>query len=85
MRWLQRGNGLHRDVAHALGQQCGKGLVPLWFELGEALQFDWTDDAMVIDGVLDSSQIAHLKLCTSRAFWLVAYPSQARKMLIDPG
>ena len=28
-------------------------------------------------------QLAHLKLCASRAFWLVAYPSQGHEMLFD--
>jgi hypothetical protein len=27
--------------------------------------------------------VAHLKLCASRAFWLVAYPSQGHEMLFD--
>jgi len=27
--------------------------------------------------------VAHLKLCASRAFWLVAYPSQSHEMLLD--
>jgi hypothetical protein len=28
-------------------------------------------------------QVAHLKLCASRAFWLVAYPTQGHEMLFD--
>ena len=28
-------------------------------------------------------QVSHLKLCASRAFWLVAYPSQSHEMLFD--
>ena len=28
-------------------------------------------------------QVSHLKLCASRAFWLVAYPSQGHEMLFD--
>jgi hypothetical protein len=26
-------------------------------------------------------QVSHLKLCASRAFWVVAYPSQGHEML----
>jgi hypothetical protein len=29
------------------------------------------------------NQVAHLKLCASRAFWLVAYPSQGHEMPFD--
>ena len=28
-------------------------------------------------------QLTHMKLCASRAFWLVAYPSQGHEMLFD--
>jgi hypothetical protein len=28
-------------------------------------------------------QVSHIKLCASRAFWLVAYPSQGHEMLFD--
>ena len=60
-----------------------KAFVPLSFELGEAFQFDWSDEALVVGGVFYNVQVAHLKLCASRAFWLVAYPSQGHEMLFD--
>ena len=57
--------------------------VPLRFELGEAFQFDWSEEGMVVGGIYYKMQVAHLKLCASRAFWLVAYPSQGHEMLFD--
>ena len=60
-----------------------KAFVPMSFELGEAFQFDWGVEAMVVGGVFYNVQVAHLKLCASRAFWLVAYPSQGHEMLFD--
>jgi transposase len=60
-----------------------KAFVPLNFELGEAFQFDWSDEALMVGGVFYKVQVAHLKLCASRAFWLVAYPSQGHEMLFD--
>lgn len=60
-----------------------KAFVPLSFELGEAFQFAWSDEAKVVGGVFYNVQVAHLKLCASRAFWLVAYPSQGHEMLFD--
>jgi transposase len=60
-----------------------KAFVPLLFELGEAFQFDWSDEGMVVGGIYYKLQVAHLKLCASRAFWLVAYPSQGHEMLFD--
>jgi transposase len=50
--------------------------VPLKFEMGEAFQFDWSEEGIVIGGLYRRIQVSHLKLCASRAFWLVAYPSQ---------
>jgi transposase len=57
--------------------------VPLSFAWGEAFQFDWSEEGLVIGGVWRKVQLAHLKLCASRAFWLVAYPSQGHEMLFD--
>ncbi len=57
--------------------------VPLKFELGEAFQFDWSEEGLVIGGIYRRMQVSHLKLCASRAFWVVAYPSQGHEMLFD--
>ena len=57
--------------------------MPLAFELGEAYQFDWSDEALVIGGVYRKVQLAHMKLCASRAFFVAAYPSQGHEMLFD--
>jgi len=57
--------------------------VPLSFELGEAFQFDWSEEGLVVGGIYYRAQVAHMKLCASRAFWLVAYPSQGHEMLFD--
>jgi transposase len=60
-----------------------KAFVPLRFELGEAFQFDWSEEGMVVGGIYYRMQVSHMKLCASRAFWLVAYPSQGHEMLFD--
>ena len=57
--------------------------MPLTFELGEAFQFDWSEEGLVVGGIYYRMQVSHLKLCASRAFWLVAYPSQGHEMLFD--
>jgi len=60
-----------------------RAFVPLRFEPGEAFQFDWSEEGLVIGGIYRRMQVSHLKLCFSRAFWLVAYPSQGHEMLFD--
>ena len=57
--------------------------VPLSFGWGEAFQFDWSEEHLLIGGIWRKIQLAHMKLCASRAFWLVAYPSQSHEMLFD--
>ena len=75
---------------HASSERAGEGqsvsanaFVPLAFELGEAFQFDWSEEGLVVGGIYYRMQVSHLKLCASRAFWLVAYPSQGHEMLFD--
>jgi hypothetical protein len=38
---------------------------------------------LLIGGIHRRMQVAHLKLCASRVFWLVAYSSQGHEMLFD--
>ena len=74
------------DFIRAWRSRAGKDIkafVPLKFDLGEAFQFDWSEEGMVIGGIYRRMQVSHMKLCASRAFWLVAYPSQGHEMLFD--
>jgi len=74
------------DFIRAWRQGAGvstSAFVPLAFELGEAFQFDWSEEGLVVGGIYYRAQVAHMKLCASRAFWLVAYPSQGHEMLFD--
>ena len=57
--------------------------VPLKFELGEAFQFDWSEEHLLIGGVWRKVLASHLKLCASRAFVISAYPTQSHEMLFD--
>lgn len=59
------------------------GFVPLSFELGEAFQFDWSCEYVVIAGLRKRLEVAHTKLAASRAYVLVAYFTQSHEMLFD--
>ena len=50
-------------------EKPGPAYVPLNFALGEAFQFDWSSEGLVIGGVYRKIELAHMKLCASRAFW----------------
>ena len=74
------------DFIREWRQGSGKAVnafVPLAFELGEAFQFDWSEEGVVVGSIYYRAQVSHMKLCASRAFWLVAYPSQGHEMLFD--
>ena len=75
------------DFIRQYRQQQGKALssafVPLHFQWGEAFQFDWGEERVFVGGIWRKLQVAHIKLCASRAFWLIAYPSQSHEMLFD--
>ena len=68
---------------HGREGKAPHAFVPLSFALGEAFQFDWSEEGLVVGGIYRRMQVSHLKLCASRAFWLVAYPSQGHEMLFD--
>lgn len=64
--------------------KASKGaFIPLKFQHGEAFQFDWSTEYTFIGGLRRRVELAHAKLCASRAFWLVAYPGQGHEMLFD--
>mgnify|MGYP001587564511 CR=1 FL=1 len=68
------------DMATVTGRSA---FVPLKFELGEAFQFDWSEEWLVIGGIHRKILAAHTKLCASRAFLLAGYPGQSHEMLFD--
>ncbi|MDQ1303839.1 MAG: hypothetical protein QG595_1822 [Pseudomonadota bacterium] len=65
------------------GAAVTRAFVPLQFAPGEAHQFDWSEERLVIGGVWRKIVAAHLKLCHSKAFVVQAYPAQSHEMLFD--
>ena len=51
--------------------------------MGEAFQFDWSEESLLLGGLQRKLLVAHTKLCASRAFLLVAYPTQSHEMLFN--
>lgn len=47
--------------------------VPLSFDPGEAYQFDWSHEIVLIDGVTTTVKVAHVRLCHSRMPFVRAY------------
>jgi transposase len=57
--------------------------VPLWFAPGEAYQFDFSHEVVVLGGVTTTVKVAHLRLCYSRMRLVVAYPRETQEMVFD--
>jgi transposase len=57
--------------------------VPLSFAPGEAYQFDWSHEIVVIGGVTTTVKVAHVRLCHSRMMIVRAYPRESQEMVFD--
>ncbi|HEV7386693.1 MAG TPA: IS21 family transposase [Phenylobacterium sp.] len=57
--------------------------VPLVFAPGEAYQFDWSHEIVVLNGTTTTVKVAHLRLCHSRMLFVRAYPRESQEMVFD--
>lgn len=57
--------------------------IPLTFAPGEAFQFDWSQELVLLSGVATRVNVAHVRLCASRMFFVACYPRQSQEMLFD--
>ncbi len=57
--------------------------IPQNFPAGDAYQFDWSTETVRLGGKEQRVQVAHFRLCHSRAFFIRAYFRQKLEMLID--
>ena len=76
-----------RRYARARERKRGTGssdaFVPLSFALGEAYQFDWSHEVVVLAGVTMAVKVAQMRLCHSRMLFVRAYPRETQEMVFD--
>ena len=65
------------------GAATAEAYVPLSFAPGEAYQFDWSHEIVLIDGVTTTVKVAHVRLCHSRMMFVRAYPRETQEMVFD--
>jgi transposase len=63
--------------------QSATAYVPLSFAPGEAYQFDWSHEIVVMSGVTTTLKVAHVRLCHSRMMFVRAYPRETQEMVFD--
>src|SRR5579872_1489243 len=72
-----------RTWSRAHAGQTAAAYVPLSFAPGEAYQFDWSHEIVVLSGVTVTVKVAHVRLCHSRMMFARAYPRETQEMVFD--
>jgi len=89
LRELGYAGGYDAVRRNARTWRCGQvsGLasayVPLSFAPGEAYQFDWSHEVVLIGGATVTVKVAHIRLCHSRMLFVRAYPRETQEMVFD--
>jgi transposase len=65
------------------GQSTAAAYVPLTFAPGEAYQFDWSHEIVLLEGVTVTVKAAHVRLCHSRMLFVRVYPRETQEMVFD--
>jgi transposase len=65
------------------GAVTAEAYVPLSFAPGEAYQFDWSYEVVLINGTTVTVKVAHVRLCHSRMLFVRAYPRESQEMVFD--
>ena len=65
------------------GAATAEAYVPLCFAPGEAYQFDWSHEVVLINGTTVTVKVAHVRLCHSRMLFVRAYPRESQEMVFD--
>ena len=67
----------------ARGSVTVDAYVPLYYAPGEAYQFDWSHEIVLINGVTVTVKVAHVRLCHSRMMFARAYMRESQEMVFD--
>ena len=72
-----------RTWSKARGAATAEAFVPLYYAPGEAYQFDWSHEVVVIGGTTVTVKVAHVRLCHSRMMFVRAYMRESQEMVFD--
>ena len=65
------------------GSATAQAYVPLYYAPGEAYQFDWSHEIVLINGTTTTVKVAHVRLCHSRMMFARAYMCESQEMVFD--
>jgi transposase len=72
-----------RGWSQSQASASAAAFVPLSFAPGEAYQFDWSHEVVLIGGTTVTVKVAHVRLCHSRMLFVRAYPRETQEMVFD--
>jgi hypothetical protein len=72
-----------RQWSQERGASTAAAFVPLSFAPGEAYQFYWSHEVVLLSGVTVIVKAAHVRLCHSRMLFVRAYPRETQEMVFD--
>src|SRR5271165_3858358 len=72
-----------RQWSKERGASTAAAFVPLSFAPGEAYQFDWSHEVVLLGGVTVIVKAAQVRLCHSRMLFVRAYPRETQEMVFD--
>lgn len=64
------------------GTGTSDAFIPLYFARGDALQFDWSEEYVLLGGVEHKVHVAHFRLCHSRKPFVVAYLNEKQEIVL---
>jgi len=65
------------------GERRAEAYVPLVFAPGEAYQFDWSHEHVLLAGAAVTVKVAQVRLCHSRMLFVRAYMRESQEMVFD--
>lgn len=71
------------ELKKSSGTDGTDAFIPLYFAPGDALQFDWSEEYVLLGGVQHKVHVAHFRLCHSRKPFVVAYVNEKQEMVLD--
>jgi len=60
-----------------------KAFIPLAFEPGDAMQFDWSEETVELAGISQKLKVGHFRMCYSRKLFVVAFPREQLEMVLE--
>jgi transposase len=65
------------------GTACVKAFIPLEYDPGDAFQFDWSYEQLLLGGIQTEVKIAQFRLCHSRKPFCIAYTRESLEMVLN--